>query len=89
LLTLLTSLESGLASLKDFLKPSLQQIITSIRQILKQNHSITNKQNNPYKKTKKAVGGRLGMLGSLTFFPFPTLAFFAIGSLDLGFFLHI
>jgi hypothetical protein len=39
-------------------------------------------------KTKKAVGGRLGMLGSLTFFTFPTLALLALGSFDLGFFLQ-
>jgi hypothetical protein len=36
----------------------------------------------------KAVGGRLGMLGSLTFSPFPTLALLALGSFDLGFFLQ-
>jgi len=39
-------------------------------------------------KTKKAVGGRLGALGSLTFFPFPTLALLAFGSFEFGFFLQ-
>lgn len=41
-----------------------------------------------YKKRKKAVGGRLGLLGSLASFPFSTFALLAFGSLDLGFFLY-
>lgn len=34
-------------------------------------------------KTKKAVGGRFGLLGFLSFF-----SFFAFGSDDFGFFLY-
>lgn len=41
------------------------------------------KENRDYMKTKKAVGGRFGLLGFLSFF-----SFFAFGSDDFGFFLY-